>query len=914
MSLSRILVVVLGLILHGCGSGSSGGGNADADLSATALRGIPSPITLAVPTGERYPYVITMLDAPEHGYVQFGDGATVTYTSLNGFFGDDTFRYRIVDAVGATREGTVTVTVDRNLQDHAVLVSGLHYLRSMLDIMIEDTIGSPALNETGRYVAIAGHFDLVHGGRHDRTRVYRWDRQMGTALLVSVTADGVVLPGDCTAPAISADGQRIAFVEAPELASDKVWVKDLTTGTLTLASSTLDGQVLGSFGSPTISADGMRVLFSASEPITMPNDDPVLVGGFGALLSDLNDHTITVVTATAHGTPGDGFSLSPRLSANGLFAVFTTGADNLRPAGSVIGQIMVKNLTTGALIPASTDAEGNPFTAACDAPQISGDGRLVMFTSTDGGHEPAPGNGVRDVFLKDLHTGALTLISADSNGNAGNGASEYPALSSDGRQAMFRSSATSFSETQAFLFARPTGGGPLQPLDADPDFSSGDPDQRPTLSGDGTWGAYVSGGHVILVDNPRTRTLSLAPPFVTSHRHATGSRAITNAGQVAFLASRTDLTPAGNGLQEPLLWSPDTGVTRTVVVTSDGDVPDSACTMPDLSHDGAWMVYASDASNLDPALANGQRQIWLSPVAGGPARCVSRLPAGAAGDGESTQPYIAANGGFVAYTTLAENLVDDPQPWLTRVVRCDLADGTLTTVDIGLLGVPPDARSEVAGISADGRLVAFLSLAGNLVADDTNGDWDAFVADLDTGTITCLSVLPDGSAAGGVTGLALAAAGGFAAFSSSTDGIVVGDANGVDDVFRVALSTGVIAIVSVAHDDSPIDQPAGSPQISADGRRVAFWTASGVLADIDDNGTPDVYVKDLENGQVVLVTRRADGSAMPVIADDESWGSAYQLSPDGSMVAVAVLGRDVLPETPRGSNLLIFSVPATGVH
>lgn len=200
------------------------------------------------------------------------------------------------------------------------------------------------------------------------------------------------------------------------------------------------------------------------------------------------------------------------------------------------------------------------------------------------------------------------------------------------------------------------------------------------------------------------------------------------------------------------------------------------------------------------------------------------------------------------------------------------------------------AASHDAVLSEDGGVVVFVSAADDLVADDTNGESDVFARDLGTGTTSLLSSAPGGGSANAASsGPAISADGRHVAFVSAADDLVVGDTNGVDDVFVRDRVTGTIERVSVADDGSPLTEPSGSVScwgvdclevsrgvaISDDGQWVVF------VGGLSGGGGPAVLLRDRTLGEThtVLSTSFEEG------ADGRRYGD-LALAGDGSVVAV----------------------------
>lgn len=175
--------------------------------------------------------------------------------------------------------------------------------------------------------------------------------------------------------------------------------------------------------------------------------------------------------------------------------------------------------------------------------------------------------------------------------------------------------------------------------------------------------------------------------------------------------------------------------------------------------------------------------------------------------------------------------------------------GALPTPDF-----PGNDSSYSPAISADGRYVAYMSLASNLVAGDSNGVFDVFVLDRTSGALTRASTNEYGGQANGQSwSPAISADGRFVAFASNAGNLVAGDTNGAGDVFRKDLTTGAIIRVSVGTNGeqgvgsgSPRDE-ANIVSISANGRFVAFQSCLSGL----DAGSCGAFVRDVGRGQLL---------------------------------------------------------------
>src|SRR3954451_1628681 len=203
-----------------------------------------------------------------------------------------------------------------------------------------------------------------------------------------------------------------------------------------------------------------------------------------------------------------------------------------------------------------------------------------------------------------------------------------------------------------------------------------------------------------------------------------------------------------------------------------------------------------------------------------PTRRVSLAASGAQGNGHSLAAAVSADGRYVAFYSSATNLVPGDTNKARDVFVRDTKAGMTTRISVAAAGTEADGNSFEPAISADGRYVAFHSDASNLVPGDTNGADDVFVKDRQTGATTRVSVNTAGAEAdGGSYTPAMSADGRLVAFLSDATNIVPGDTNQARDVFVHDVATGTTFRVSVnTAGDQAQGGPSASPEISADGR------------------------------------------------------------------------------------------------
>lgn len=236
---------------------------------------------------------------------------------------------------------------------------------------------------------------------------------------------------------------------------------------------------------------------------------------------------------------------------------------------------------------------------------------------------------------------------------------------------------------------------------------------------------------------------------------------------------------------------------------------------------------------------------------------ISETPAGVAANGESSAPSLSGNARVLAFESTATDLRATgaaANGALRDVIVTDFNRNASEIVSVARDGGPADGASFDPVVSNDGRSVAFMSQATNLVPGDTNGVTDIFVRRPD-GAIRRASVGAGGAQAAGRSSQPdVSADGRMVAFTSSAANLVEGDDNGRPDVFVHDLETAVTTMVSEDGRGT-----SSSPAISGDGRFVSFFSSSTNLVSDDVNRRADVFVHDLRNEETDLVSVSSDG-------------------------------------------------------
>jgi hypothetical protein len=266
-----------------------------------------------------------------------------------------------------------------------------------------------------------------------------------------------------------------------------------------------------------------------------------------------------------------------------------------------------------------------------------------------------------------------------------------------------------------------------------------------------------------------------------------------------------------------------------------------------VSADGRYVAFVSRATNLVPGDTNVSLDVFVRDRQSGTTECASVDSAGVQGNGSSGDPSITPDGRYVVFGSVATNLVAGDTNGLGDAFVHDRQNSTTERVSVDSAGVQGNDNSGGPSITPDGRYVAFLSAATNLVPADTNLSADVFLHDRQLGTTERVSVDSNGAEGNGNSYLpALSADGRYVAFSSFAHNLVPGDTNTFLDVFTRDRQLGTTERDSVDSAGAQGDNHSGNyiVSISADGLLVFFNSSATNLVAGDTNGFFDVFARD----------------------------------------------------------------------
>lgn len=618
----------------------------------------------------------------------------------------------------------------------------------------------------------------------------------------------------------------------------------------------------------------------------------------GANLLQILSARAPSATVPAGGNAGSDL---PIISADGRYVVFASTAANLvtNPnAGPVSArapralQVFVRDRLAGATTLVSANTAGLPAGADCFPDAISTNGQYVLFESTAGDLVNGNSNNLPNIFLRDIINQQTVLISANTNGFSGNGASRNAVMTPDAHFIAFSSAANNLvaADTNGIpdVFIRDRVGGTTTlvsggVLAAGP-FSQVNGSDSPDITPDGRYVSFYTA-----FTNSTTDAISAGQVFVCDTSTGTTYWASTNAqslfqsvyGTTNAVACNQHLSTNGQYIVFEACTNPPLAVTaaygRGLVLryntqTGTTDLVATNATVPgllfpdintlDITPDGRFIAYVA-ATNLGSPPAN-VINLWDGQSATTSLISQNRNGGVSAGD-TALWPRLDATGRYVAFIAAAANLVTNNVSGYNCYLR-DTQAGTTTlvNVDANNLGTGVDSLTPPA-LCSDGHLIAFVAGDGNLVPNDDNNATDIFVRDINAGT-TELESVHSPAQADDSTGFVS----GFSSFSPNYNGLyaaftsegalVPADTNGLRDVYLRDVVNGTNILISVNTNGVAGSEISSEPSVDATGRYVVFSSAATDLVAGDTNKSRDVFLRDTVAGKTSLVSRNMAGT------------------------------------------------------
>ena len=350
---------------------------------------------------------------------------------------------------------------------------------------------------------------------------------------------------------------------------------------------------------------------------------------------------------------------------------------------------------------------------------------------------------------------------------------------------------------------------------------------------------------------------------------------------VAFYSNASNLVAGDtNRRRDVFVHDRQAGQTTRVSVANDGSQANGDSFAPAISGDGRYVVFSSSASNLVPGDTNNANDIFLRDRVANTTTRISTGPGGSQPNAGSFAPAISADGNVIAYESDATNLVTGDSNAVRDVFVYDRTSGTTTRVSVSTSGTEGDAPSGQATLDADGGIVAFSSFADNLIPVDQNFTADVFVRDRQAGTTTRVSVYNGGFEADGNSfHPSLSADGRIVAYDSDSFNLAWFDPDEGPDIYVYDRQADVVTPASADDAGNLGNDSSMTPSISSDGRFVAYATDATDIVPDDQNGAPDIVLYDLQSGAADRLSVGNSGS------EPEGDSTRPSISGDGTLVA-----------------------------
>lgn len=787
-----------------------------------------------------------------------------------------------------------------------------------------------AFSRDGRYAALV---------RPSDGQVYRKDLQVldGTGALdeasIIIDASNVPIPYSTTpglfSPdqglAISDDGNVIAWLSAADVpayggigaSGDNdgaldVYIRDMSNfdrdSMVVLASRAQDGSnapqpvcvaevsyecayALGSgsgvafnLNTRWLSGDGQRLAFNTPAPLS-----PADTARAGSLQMDaylfdrVAGHTgLVLLTDPADLHPTNRDQNAPvvtALASDGSRALINFRNVAIGPFGAYFGEIAVKPVSGGALMPVARAADGNPTCCSARNATLGADGAFAVYLT--------PGHATAD----DLHSDNPDLI---------------------------RSAVDTVNQT---LLTRPAGGANVRAF-----ADNGSTAHYAQTSADGRYVLFSShANNLVAGDDDGRRDYFVLDRNTSTMQRVGTARPLSSADECRIAA---DMTPdaryvtytdcrdeAGIGFSSYFAiyrWDRQTD-SRILVSRGDGmngALPGDTSYESAISADGNRVAFTSYADNLDPmAPAASANRVFVRDINAGTTRRISRREGGSESVLDAFQPAISADGRYVAFTS-RDPLLGGDVDGSPDVYRVDTQTDSLRLLSVGSSGAGFDGASHLKAFAADGQSAFF-------VVEDCQGacTYPGYVHDLVADTTVRVDLRSDATPlATAIESTDRSANGRYAVFAAGTVDFIAGEGTVGGQIYARDLLLGVTARVTVKSNGQRAAGFAYSPRLSPDGRWIVFhYFGTDLVADPGNGAPSDVFLTEnpLFGGEVV-----ADVDTITPGATEPSLES--RVSGDGQFVVFESLDPKLhdpcpgIPNPPPLCGVGGTTCPATG--
>lgn len=493
---------------------------------------------------------------------------------------------------------------------------------------------------------------------------------------------------------------------------------------------------------------------------------------------------------------------------------------------------------------------------------FSPDGSHLLFWSRSTNLAPGATSSSSELYLKDLATGTVSVVSADASGVEGNSDSSNPnnasqilMFSPDGSKVVFESAATNLvvgsnGHQQIFIKDLTTGAVTIVSLDA--------------------------GG---LQGNANSMNFTFSP----------------DGTKVAFDSASTNLIAGGTTGNQVFVKDLTTGAVTLVSTDSGGVAGNGASSFPVFSPDGTRVAFVSTSTNLAAGATNTHFQVYVKNLQSGATVAASVDANGIEANNDSLYPMFSPDGSKLAFNSISTNLVLNVPSFNSEVYVKDLALGTITLVSTDSNGVPANGNStQLGAFSPDSTKIAFQSASTNLVSG-ANGANQVFVKDLLTGAITLVS-----ASAAGVIGNSNSSMPTFSpdhlslAFQSGSGNFGVTNFTSQIFVRPIFTASGAVADNSFATTLSTAGQLAFSDADTADTHTASVTAQTGNLGTVTTSVSKDTTGSG--TGGVVLWDYQVSESQLHALTAPATDNFTFTLTDSQGCIATTAIVVTALPK------------------
>jgi Tol biopolymer transport system component len=746
------------------------------------------------------------------------------------------------------------------------------------------SIGPGGVSANGRFVVFASTAsNLVEGDHNGITDLFLHDLDTGATERVNVANDGSETDVSAHLRAgVSDDGRYVVFSSAdaslvtePTFGVAQVYRRDRVAGTTQLLSRGSNG-LAGNFTSTmgNISADGRYTVFdSVSNLNAMPTGYPQVYR------HDAVSNTLELVSATPAATPGSHMSWNPQVSNDGRYVLFVSFATDLVANDTNASiDLFLRDMQLGTTQRVSVSSDGSQladpgsieYFMRCRVNLVSSDGRYVVF-ATEAAADATDTNGVPDIYRFDRIAGTTQRISHPVGSVAPYVYNVCPTISADGQRIAWWSYAGYYMQGASALYLRDLGAGTLRPLlpHTVPTTLSLFSDMTLALPGDGRGLFFASDvlmpgsrySHIYRfdTDSDLLTRLSESPassfgPFANDHSNDTlqsvgvgGASASADGRYVVFASHASNLVVSDtNGVADIFLRDRLTATTQRISQRSDGSQIDCISSAPSIEPDGRYIVFTSCGALAAPATGK-QREVYRYDRITGGIELVSVGPSGQRANGDSFDTHLSDDGRIVGFASCATDLLAAATTHCQVFAR-DMLAGTTQLISRTAAGQSATGSAAGVRVAGSGQYVLFGSAAADLVAGDTNNQFDVFAHDRLSQATQRLNIASDGT-----QGNSWAAVGGASwdgrrvVFTSTATNLVPDTASGRNRVYLRDLDTLTTSLIAIPGDG---DKSGSWPSLSADGTRIVFIssTANSGMSSFNDRGRDKLYLFDRPSG------------------------------------------------------------------